>query len=448
MSGISAVPVLAPRPAAAATATPASAGADRHAARSYLAFAAFAGVVLAASGQPVQRTWAVWAAGGYALAALIVVLWRSRGRGAALVVAMVGALAAPLAWQLTVGGSMSKADEDSLKVVARSGMLLLQHGSPYLTPDQISHSLQYNPYEPAMAIFGLPAALGLHGAVGNPRLWMAMTAAVVLAAAFRLAKPGTALRSTAVAFASPVLALPLTQGLTDLPVLALLSLALAGTAASPPERRARLIAAIALGAACAMKATAWPALPVIAAMLVARDGARAATRFTVTTAIAATALVAATAPASVTAPAALFENTVLFPLGMTRYQTQADSPLPGHLLAATGAAGRWAAIGLLCAAGLAMVTSLALRPPADIRAAAWRLAVTLALVFAVAPASRWGYFVYPAALLGFVWMTASPASPASPASGRLDDLVVVLVDAHVTAAEPGAHVRAEQQPVG
>ncbi|HXW88251.1 MAG TPA: hypothetical protein VEJ42_08320 [Streptosporangiaceae bacterium] len=421
-SGTGAIPVLARRPAAAPTATTASVSAHRQAARWYLAFAAFAGVVFAASGQPVQRTWGAWAAVGYGLAALIVLLWGSRGRGTALVVAIVGALAAPLTWQVTFGDSMSKADEDSLKVVARSGVLLLRHGTPYLPADQISHSLQYNPYEPAMAIFGLPAAVGLHGAAGNPRLWMGVTAAVVLAAAFRLAKPGTALRSTAVAFGSPVLALPLTQGLTDLPVLALLSLTLAGTAGCPPQRRARLIAGIALGAACAMKATAWPALPVIAAMLAARDGARAATRFVVTAGIAATALVAVTAPASVAAPGALFENTVLFPLGMARYQTEADSPLPGHLLAVTGAAGRWAAIGLLCAAGVAMVASLVVRPPADIRAAAWRLALTLALVFAVAPASRWGYFVYPAALLGFVWMTSSPAA----------------------AVEPGVHVGAEQ----
>jgi Glycosyltransferase family 87 len=371
----------------------------------YAAFAAFAVVVIATSGQPVQWIWGIWAAGGYGLAALTAALWRSRGREAALVVALAGALAAPLAWQVTFGRKMPKLGEGSLTVVTRSAVLLLHHGTPYLPADRISHFLEYNPYEPAMAIFGLPAAAGLHGTAGNPRLWMGITAAAVLAAAFRLAKPGRALRSTAFAFASPVLALPLTTGLTDLPVLALLSLTLACTAACPQRRRVQLAAAIALGAACAIKATAWPALPVIAAMLAARDGARAATRFVVTVGVSAAVLVAATAPAAVTAPAALFQNTVLFPLGLTRYQTPADSPLPGHLIAVTGSAGRWAAIGLLCAAGLAMAASLVVKPPADTRAAAWRLAVTLALLFTLAPASRWGYFVYPAALLGFVSMT-------------------------------------------
>jgi hypothetical protein len=113
----------------------------------------------------------------------------------------------------------------------------------------------------------------------------------------------------------------------------------------------------------------------------------------------------------VTAPGALFLNTVLFPLGMTRYQTDADSPLPGHLLAGTGPAGHWAAIGLLCAVSLALGASLVVRPPADTMAAARRIAVSLAMLFTLAPASRWGYFVYPAALLGFVSMTHSERRP-------------------------------------
>jgi hypothetical protein len=375
-------------------------------------------VVLATSAEPVQWIWGMWAAGGYLLAGLTAALWRSRGREAALVIALVGAVAAPLAWQAAVGDKRSTINDGSLTVVARSAVLLLRHGNPYLPADQISHALQYNPYEPAMALFGLPAAAGLRGAAGDPRLWMGLTAAAALAAAFRLAKPGNALRSTAFAMGSPVLSLPLTAGLTDVPVLALLCLTLACIGAFPQRQQARVAAAIALGAACAIKATAWPALPIIAAMLAARDGGRAATRFVVTAAITTTALVAATAPASVAAPGTLFLNTVLFPLGMTKHQTQADSPLPGHLLAATGSAGRWAAIGLLCAASLAMVASLVVQPPADTQAAAWRLALTLAVLFTLAPASRWGYFVYPAALLGLVTMVASDRGPWGPSRGE------------------------------
>lgn len=417
MDPIGAVPALSSRPAQSIRQTVASVANERLSDRRqvvawYVMFAAVACLVFLTSRQPLQWVWGIWAAAGYVLAALIAAAWRRRGRDAALVIALLGALAAPLAaWQVMFGGQVSKVDGDSLKVVARSAVLLLQHGTPYLPTGQILHVLQYNPYEPAMAIFGLPAAVGLHGAIGNPRLWMGVVAAAVLAVAFGLASPGSALRSTAFAFGTPVLALPLTTGLTDVPVLALLILALACTAARPQRRQLRLAAAIALGAACAMKATAWPALPIIAAMLAARDGARAATKFVVTAGITIAALVAATTPASATAPAALFQNTVLFPLGMTKYKTQADSPLPGHLLAATGSAGRWAAIALLCAAGLAIGASLVVRPPADMKAAAWRLAAGLALLFTLAPASRWGYFAYPAGLLGFMSMTSSERAP-------------------------------------
>ena len=153
-----------------------------------------------------------------------------------------------------------------------------------------------------MAIFGLPAAAGLHGAAGNPRLWMGITAAAVS----RRGVPGGNARQRAAQHGvRPRLtgAGPAADDRAHRP---------AGAGAAQPDarlhrrarrpRRVQLAAAIALGAACAIKATAWPALPVIAAMLAARDGARAATRFAVTAGLTATALVAATAPASVTAP--------------------------------------------------------------------------------------------------------------------------------------------------
>ncbi len=111
------------------------------------------------------------------------------------------------------------------------------------------------------------------------------------------------------------------------------------------------------------------------------------------------------APALLTKPSAFFQNTVAFPLGATPQHTPAASPLPGHLLAMTGPAGHMAAIGLLIAVALAVAASLVVRPPADTRAATWRLAIGLALFFALAPAARFGYFAYPGALLGWLVIT-------------------------------------------
>lgn len=341
------------------------------------------------------------------MAALIALTSWARSRETALAVSLAGAIAIPLAWQATFGRVISVPDQAALRVVTRAAALLLRHGTPYLPAAQITHVLGYDPYEPAMTLFGLPAAAGLPGAAGNPRLWMAVSAAAVLAGAFRLAGPDRALSRTAFAMSSPVMALPLTAGLTDPPVIALLSLTLACVAFRPAAPRARLAAAIALGAACALKLTALPLLPVVAALLAVRDGPRAAARFVASAGLATGTLIAATAPAALTKPAALLQNTVLFPLGLTRYQSQAASPLPGHLLASTGPAGRWAAIALMGAACLAALAWLAVRPPADGRAAAGRLAVWFAVLFALAPATRWGYFAYPAAVLGFAGLIGS-----------------------------------------
>jgi hypothetical protein len=338
-----------------------------------------------------------------------------RCRETALAVSLAGALAAPLAWQATAGRVISSPDQAALRVVTRAADLLLRHGTPYVPAAQITHALGYDPYEPAMTVFGVPAAAGLPGAAGNPRLWMAVTTVVVVGAAFWLAGPDRALRRTAFAMASPVMALPLTAGLTDPPVIALVTLTLACVAFRPVAPQARLAAAIALGAACAMKVTAVPVLPVVAALLAVRDGPRAATRFVALAVLTTGTLTVATAPAALTRPAALLQNTVLFPLGLTRYQTQAASPLPGHLLASTGPAGRWAAIALMGAACLAALASLVVRPPADIRAAAGQLAVWFAVLFALAPASRWGYFAYPAAILGFASLIRSRSRPARAA---------------------------------
>ena len=206
--------------------------------------------------------------------------------------------------------------------------------------------------------------------------------------------------------ASPVIAFPLAVGITDPPVIALLLLTLALIA----RPSGLLHAAVALGVACAMKATAWPAVPVFAAMLAARDAARSAWRFAGVALGVAVLLSVASAPAALGHPWAFLQNTVLFPLGLSKYKTPAASPLPGHLLAMTGMAGHWAAVGLLMAAGLGFAVSLVVRPPADARAAAWRLALGLAVMFTLAPATRWGYFVYPIGLAAWVVLTRPQAA--------------------------------------
>ena len=377
----------------------------------YGVFTAYAAVFAGLSGGHDQ-VWAIWAVSGYALGTLL--LWWRR-TGLALVVSLALALVAPLIWV-----SLDVPLADGIVVIHRSAELLLHHGSPYLPKQQLVSYLSYNPYLPVMALFGLPHAAGLTGLAGNAGVWLAIGTVVVLTAAFWVMTPEgpqrreQALRAAAIAVASPVIALNLAVVTTDPPVLAFMLLSLA--LAARPGRNWTIWSAVALAAACMLKDTAWLAIPVMAAMYWSRESWRAAVRFVLALLAAALLLVAVLAPATLYRPAAMVamvRDTVLFPLGLTTYKTPAASLLPGHLLTSMGTAGHVLSVGLLLVAALAIAVSLVVWPLRDVRAAAWRLAIGLTLIFALGPDVRFGYFIYPLGLLGWLALTR-PDVPASP----------------------------------
>ena len=376
----------------------------------YLLFTAYATALAIDTGH-ADQTWAIWAAAGYAVTTLII--WLTRNRQLPVIVPLLvslgGALAAPVAWLVT-----RVTPTPEVQVISRSAVLLLQHGTPYLPQGELDAWLSYNPYLPVMALFGMPRALGATGLFGDPRLWLTAVSLALIGAAFWVAAPHKhcnscrrgVLLSTVFVAASPVIAFPLAVGITDPPVIALMFLTLALIARPSGVFRA----AAALAVACAMKATAWPAVPVVTAMLAVRDGARSAWRFAGAVIVATGILAVCLAPAALVDPYAFIQNTVLFPLGLTRQKTPAASPLPGHLLAMTGMTGHMIAVALLVTAGIAFGVSLIVRPPADVRAAAWRIALGLTAMFTLSPATRWGYFVYPIGLVGWLLLTRPPTA--------------------------------------
>ncbi|MFC1415193.1 glycosyltransferase 87 family protein [Streptacidiphilus cavernicola] len=462
----------------------------------WLGCAVWAGCFPLASGLMPQRVWGGIAAIGYLLAlAAAGLLPRHRVARVSTALALLGAVAVPLA--VLVARSWSQSE---VLVVQNSAVRLLHTGTPYLAdPHQV---IGYDPYLPAMALFGLPRALlGDHVTalrlVGDARIWFLAAFAACLIATWRLLQPrggargargnargarrvgveresamgrsrgagvergsgmgrsrgagvergsgvgrgasvrrgagagrsrgscadGSAVwrgsvaepgRGWGTAFAavtaSPLIALVAVTGGVDLPLIGCCCLALA-LAGRGHAARAGLVLAL----ACAIKWTAWPALPVAALLLHQLYGRRAALRCAVVALGLGAALIA---PFALLSPGAVVEQVIRFPLGLSPMRTPADSPLPGHLLAELGGDGRIASFVLLGLGGAAVTAWILLRPPRTAVQAADRLAVGVGIAFLLAPAGRFGYLELPALLL--LWprlatVRPTPTPPPAPA---------------------------------
>src|ERR1039457_5037094 len=361
---------------------------QRWAAAAFAICAIFAGGVALFSTSDLPRRWAAGASGPYLAASLAVLAWRSRGLDLALLLSVAGALITPLYWNAATGRR-----QPEVAVINRSAIQLVHHQSPYLSAASLAtvHDPNaYNPYLRVMSLFGVPRALFGQHVITDPRIWFGLALAV--------AGARHVCRWTVFVAATPVIAFELAVGGTDVPILALMCLGLALLWRKPRY----VLAGIALGVASAAKATAWPAVIVAVVLIGVRDGRRPMLVFLGSALLSCAALVG---PIAAIWPSALAENTILFPLGLTPIKSAAASPLPGHLIAETGHTGHLIAVALLAAAGLAIAVSLIIRPPRTVPAAARWLIVGLSLMFILAPATRFGYFIYPGALL--LWLEVS-----------------------------------------
>lgn len=373
-------------------------------AAAFAACALYGGGVALISGNSLHRFWGVSAACAYGVAALAVLAPRAGSKpgkfalDGALVAIVCGAVLVPLIWFAWHGQ-----EQPEVMVVARSASTLIHHGTPYQSPAVLAHTKdpnQYNPYLPLMAAFGLPQALWGQHVLTDPRLWFGVVYLAVFAVALRVGGAKDSWRWAALVTASPVIALELCVGGTDVPMVAFMCLGFAFLWRSGSD----VAAGIALGVAASMKATAWPALAVAFAMLFVRDGARAAWRFT---GVALAVMAVCLGPFAASRPSGLIRNTVLFPLGLASVKSDAASPLPGHLISQTGHLGHTVVVALLILSGVGIAASLVIRPPRDVPAAVVRLVIGLSLMFILAPSTRWGYFIYPASLV--VWLLVTMA---------------------------------------
>ncbi|MGC3858741.1 glycosyltransferase 87 family protein [Micromonospora chersina] len=383
----------------------------------YAVSAVFAAVTAATSTLLPHRAWGTLATIGYALAALAAagqLLARRRRPGTPLAGLPARWTVTGFAWATTallpvVAQSIQRADgrtdraQEEVVVVEHAGARLAEHGTPYLGHDAIAalppgeQLLGYTPYQPGMALFGLPRA-AIDAWWTDARVWFALVTALALAAAVltlrTTAGPAAQRRDAAVlravqaATVLPICALTLATGGDDLPVLALCLLALALAAAGRPG-----LAGLAVGAAGALKLFAWPVAVVLVCWAVTR---RAGLR----TALGALGLpVLALLPVLLVDRDALVENVLRFPLGHGLVTSPAQSPFPGHLIATALPAGRLVAAALLVAVAVAIAVRLLRRPPRTAAATALICGYGLLAAILLMPSTRFGYLLYPIVLL-------------------------------------------------
>src|SRR5262252_4730532 len=107
----------------------------------------------------IPRLWLTVAFAGcsYLLAAMAVLVWKSRGLDAALVISLVGALAAPM-WLMAA----DHVQQPEVRVIDQSATMLLHRGTPYPGPAMLAATHNpnvFDPYLPALTAFGIPRVL-------------------------------------------------------------------------------------------------------------------------------------------------------------------------------------------------------------------------------------------------------------------------------------------------
>jgi hypothetical protein len=417
----------------------------------YLTCLAFAAASALASEFYGYRVWGNCAIAGYGLAAAHTcwLLARtkagrtdgswlgSRWIGIALVATF--AMLAPLAvlvvrrltgvdWLIT---PISWSAQPEVWVIERSAGLLLAHGTPYVDVTALDRAPvvnDYTPYGPVMTVFGLPRALfggsPVANALTDARLVFALVACLCVLATLRLLRwPGIPIRAAHLALAIPLTTLTWAVAGPDLAIVSLLVLGCALAVRGRP-----MLSAIVLAMAVSAKLIVAPAVVVLAVMVLNRAGSAHEKRLTVGKFLATLVAVSVVLnfPVLLVDPRAFIEHVIRFPLGLGMVTSPAASPLPGHLIASIGSAGKTIAYVLLGLTALAIAIWIVRRPPVTGSDALLRIAVGLGALILLTPATRYGYLVYPLVLLGAMLVfrrseqasvcTTGRAAPPAPAA--------------------------------
>jgi hypothetical protein len=297
--------------------------------------------------------------------------------------------------------------QPEVAVIERAGDRFARFKNPYLAkPTSVGVSPSndvktvdadaFFPYLPGMVPFGLTNAASVPTALTDARLPLAAFTLIVVLLSLALVPASSRRRWRAFQFlvVLPTGALAMVTGGDDLPVLALLLLGLVFL-----QRRQPVAAGIAMGLAGTLKWTAWPLVALVLWSARDEDERRAIARYGLTVLLVAAPIVGAGA---FLGSHAFLENVVLFPLGLTKIHSPAASPLPGQILVQLFPAEKKVLTAALIGIGAVLVIAMLVRrPPRTPYQAAWFAGWALAFATFIAPATRFGYLIYPANM--FVW---------------------------------------------
>ncbi len=330
------------------------------------------------------------------------------GRIWVFVFVLLGATVLPLSLEVSwrAEGDPSAHVQPETVVVEQAAHLAAHGDDPYRlvtndgrVVDEVKGEPAYEsffPYLPLMTLFGLPSSTKEPIRLTDARIFFSMVTLLVVIVALGLT-PGDdepKVRTLQVLTVLPTAALPLATGGDDMPIVALLLLAMVLA-----QRRRPGWSGFVLGIAASMKFTAWPLAAL--ALFAARDrqGRRAPISMVLGMLVVAGPVVI---PFALHAPHAFFENVILFPLGLSGVASPAASALPGHLIvSAFPSLHRIFPLTVGLVGGAFLALRLVRHPPVN---ASQVLVVTgwvTLIAFMLAPSTRVGYLLYPVNF--FVW---------------------------------------------
>ncbi len=404
----------------------------------YAASALFALITIYTSSNALYEVWGRMALAPFAFGAVASgVLWyalrRIRRRRAGLtpvqrrrawlarltvaVCVFAGALAIPLGFEVLwrfdhVAGSHLQPEVQAVEV---GGQDLVKGQEPYHNLVKLSHPVKYHapgepnyagflPYLPVMAVFGIPSDIWPNNGLSDARIFFCLTTLVVAAVALYLcrAEGRRKIRALQALVILPLASLPLATGGDDIPVVAFLLLAMVLA-----QRRQPFASGLALGIASAMKFTAWPVA--LLALFAARgkQGERRPWRMVAGIVVVA---VPAIFPFALRGPFALFDDVVLFPLGLSAIPSTAASALPGHVLvSAFPSLSRALPLSVGIVLGAILARHLYKHTPKTVSEVCTIAGVVMAALILLAPNPRVGYLLYPINFFVWAYLLKDPA---------------------------------------